>query len=180
MPHIEESKLISGVFIVHLQPFADERGRFLETFRTEWFPQRRWDIIQTNRSDSKAGVLRGLHYHHHQVDYWYVQQGEIRAGLVDLRPFSPTYMNTQIIHMGNDNEIGLFIPVGVGHGFLALTDVIHTYVVDNYYNGGRDENGIAWNDPDINLDWGTTTPLISPRDAGNPRLRNIPVAHLPQ
>jgi dTDP-4-dehydrorhamnose 3,5-epimerase len=180
MPHIEESHLISGVYIVQLQAYGDERGRFLETFRTEWFPQRPWDMIQTNRSDSRAGVLRGLHYHHHQVDYWYVQQGEIRVGMVDLRPSSLTYMQTQTLLMGERNEIGLFIPVGVAHGFVALTDVTHTYVVDNYYNGGRDENGVAWNDPDIGLDWGVTAPLISPRDAGNPRLRDIPGERLPQ
>ena len=177
--NIEESKLISGVYIAHLQAFSDERGRFLETFRKEWFPQRSWDIIQNNRSDSKAGVLRGLHYHHEQVDYWYVQQGRIRAGLVDLRPFSPTHLCTQLIEMGDDNQLGLFIPVGVAHGFLALTDAIHTYVVDNYYNG-RDENGVAWNDPDIGMDWGITNPLISQRDIQNPRLRDIPTDNLPR
>jgi dTDP-4-dehydrorhamnose 3,5-epimerase len=178
MTHIEESKNISGVYIAKLQMFGDERGRFLETFRKEWFPQRSWNIVQTNRTDSKVGVLRGLHYHHEQVDYWYVQQGRIRAGLVDLRPSSATYLCTQLIEMGGSDEIGLFIPIGVAHGFLALTDVVHTYVVDNYYNG-RDENGVAWNDPDINLDWGVTEPLLSPRDLQNPRLRDIPVDNLP-
>jgi dTDP-4-dehydrorhamnose 3,5-epimerase len=81
--------------------------------------------------------------------------------------------------MGGDNQIGLFIPIGVAHGFLALTDAVHTYVVDNYYNG-RDENGVAWNDPDINLDWGITGPLISQRDAQNLRLRDIPPDNLPR
>jgi dTDP-4-dehydrorhamnose 3,5-epimerase len=56
----------------------------METFRKVWFPQRSWDIVQTNRSDSKAGVLRGLHYHHEQVDYWIVLRGRIRVGLADL------------------------------------------------------------------------------------------------
>ena len=179
MSLIQESQLISGVYIVQLQEFSDERGRFMETFRKEWFPQRNWEVIQTNRSDSKAGVLRGLHYHHEQVDYWYVQRGQIRAGLVDLRPSSPTHRHTQLIDMGDDNQIGLFIPIGVAHGFLALTDAIHTYVVDNYYNG-RDENGVAWNDPDIGLDWGVTDPLISPRDTQNPRLYHIPIDDLPK
>ncbi|MCA9960006.1 MAG: dTDP-4-dehydrorhamnose 3,5-epimerase family protein, partial [Anaerolineales bacterium] len=101
MTVIEESTLISGVYVARLRGFGDERGRFMETFRKEWFPQRSWDIIQTNRSDSQVGVLRGLHYHHHQVDYWYVPRGRIRAGMVDLRPFSPTYMATQTIEMGD-------------------------------------------------------------------------------
>ena len=181
MTRIVESQLISSVYIAHLQAYSDERGRFMETFRQEWFPQRSWAKLQTNRSDSKAGVLRGLHYHHHQVDYWYVQVGRIKAGLVDLRPFSPTYLATQTVEMGEEAEIGLFIPVGVAHGFLALTDAVHTYIVDNYYDGGRDEFGVAWNDPDVNLDWGVTAePLVSERDAHNPRLRDIPVEQLPR
>ena len=59
MDRIEESKVIKGVFTVKLRPFGDERGRFMETFRKDWFPQRNWDILQMNRSDSQAGVLRG-------------------------------------------------------------------------------------------------------------------------
>jgi dTDP-4-dehydrorhamnose 3,5-epimerase len=177
MPTIHESPLITGVYIAQLRPFADERGRFIETFRKEWFPQRTWETIQSNRSDSKAGVLRGLHYHHHQVDYWYVQSGRIRAALYDLRPSSPTYRAAQTLEM--DDQSGLFIPIGVAHGFLALTDATLTYVVDNYYDG-RDEFGVAWNDPDLGLDWGTSTPIISPRDQANPRLRDIPAATLPR
>lgn len=191
MPQIENSDLIADVQIVRLQSFTDERGRFVETFRTEWFPQRRWEIIQSNRSDTRAGALRGLHFHFHQVDYWYVLHGRLRVGMVDLRPSSPTYLATQTIEMGHRNmsgdtnsgdhgedNIGLFIPIGVAHGFVALTDVTLTYIVDNYYNG-QDENGVLWNDPDINIDWDVTDPLISARDAANPRLRDI--AHqLPQ
>jgi dTDP-4-dehydrorhamnose 3,5-epimerase len=172
MPQIEQSDIIAGVQIVRLQAFADERGRFMETFRTEWFPQRSWEIIQSNRSDSRAGTLRGLHFHYHQVDYWYVLNGRLRLGMVDLRPFSPTYMATQTIEMGEQDDIGVYIPVGVAHGFVALTDVTLTYIVDNYYTG-QDENGVLWNDPDINLNWGITDPLISDRDAANPRLHDI-------
>src|SRR5210317_2158430 len=117
MTHIEEFRNITGVQIVHLQSFKDERGRFMEAFRKEWFPQRNWDILQCNRSDSKQGVLRGLHYHHHQVDYWYVANGQMRVGLADIRTSSPTYLNAMTIDLSDDNELGLFIPVGVAHGF---------------------------------------------------------------
>ena len=85
MPTITEFSAIPGVLLVELRPFADERGRFTETFRKEWFPQRAWSNVQSNRSDSRAGVLRGLHYHFHQVDYWYLAAGRIRVGLADLR-----------------------------------------------------------------------------------------------
>jgi dTDP-4-dehydrorhamnose 3,5-epimerase len=174
MPLIHESTVIKNVQIVTLQPFGDERGRFMETFRKEWFPQRGWDIIQTNRSDSNAGVLRGLHYHFQQVDYWYVVNGQIRAGLFDLRPDSPTYGKAQTIEMGGENHIGVFIPVGVAHGFVALTDVTLIYTVDNYYSGA-DEFGVAWDDPDIAMPWGVTNPQVSARDATNPRWKDIPI-----
>lgn len=179
-PHIEPLETIEGVYLAPIKSFADERGAFMETFRREWFPWINWDRIQSNCSISKQGVLRGLHYHHHQIDYWHVATGTLRVGMVDLRPASPTYMATHIIELGEANNTGLFIPVGVAHGFYALTDVRLTYLVNNYYNGGGDENGVAWNDPDIGINWGVETPLISPRDAANPLLRDIPREKLPQ
>jgi dTDP-4-dehydrorhamnose 3,5-epimerase len=74
----------------------------------------------------------------------------------------------------------LFIPAGVAHGFIALTDVTLTYTVDNYFNGGADENGVAWNDPEFNLDWGVSNPLISERDKNNPLLHEIFDSNLPR
>lgn len=179
MPDIVESSRIQGVYHVQLAVHADERGRFLETFRQSWFPQRQWDVIQMNRSESKAGVLRGLHYHFHQVDYWHVQQGTLRAGLVDIRPDSPTFKQVDIVPMSGANGVGLFIPVGVAHGFVAVTDVLLTYVVDNYYDSS-DEFGVAWNDPDLGLNWGIERPVVSPRDNRNPRLSEINWDDLPR
>ncbi|CUS02247.2 dTDP-4-dehydrorhamnose 3,5-epimerase [Candidatus Promineifilum breve] len=180
MALLTESLQIPGVLTVELQPFADTRGRFIETFRKEWFPQRSWENIQSNRSESRSGVLRGLHYHFNQVDYWYVLNGCIRAGLVDLRRSSPTYCCTQTIDLDAADNRGLFIPCGVAHGFLALTDVTLVYIVDNYYDGG-DEHGLAWDDPDIAVAWRPTVPpLISERDAANPRFRSIAPELLPE
>jgi dTDP-4-dehydrorhamnose 3,5-epimerase len=180
MAEIEHLTNIEGVQIAHLRAFGDERGRFLETFRKEWFPQRRWEKVQTNRSESQAGVLRGLHYHHHQVDYWYVINGRIRVALADLRPSSPTHLATHVLEMSGDEEKGMFIPIGVAHGFLTLEDATLTYLVDNYYDGGRDEYGVIWNDPDLDVAWGATDPILSPRDAANPRWRDIPAQQLPR
>ncbi len=177
---IEESKNIIGVQIVRFESYSDNRGRFMETFRKEWFPQRTWNIVQCNRSDSKKGVLRGLHYHHHQVDYWYVAKGELRACLVDIRPGSGSYLKTDIFEMGEENEMGLLIPIGVAHGFIAITDVTLTYIVDNYFNGGVDENGVAWNDPQFQLDWGVANPVVSERDVQNKLLKDIPITELPK
>lgn len=177
---IEESKTIAGVQIVHLESYGDQRGRFMETFRKEWFPQRSWDVVQCNRSDSRRGVLRGLHYHHHQVDYWYVPYGEMRVGLADIRPSSPTYLSTQTIDIGETNELGLFIPIGVAHGFAAVTDVTLFYIVDNYFNGGKDENGVAWDDQTLKINWGVSNPVLSERDLLNPSLSELEMANLPK
>lgn len=178
MATIRESETIAGVYVVDLDTFADERGRFMETFRKEWFPQRPWEHVQTNRSDSRQGVLRGLHYHFRQADYWYVVQGEIRAGLFDIRPESPTYRASQVVTMGGGRQIGLFIPTGVAHGFAALTNVTLTYVVDQYYDKS-DEYGVAWDDPTAALDWGLEEPILSERDANNPHLDAISAGDLP-
>lgn len=180
LPPAKPSDKIEGVYFVPIRTFEDERGRFAETFRREWFPWISWDRIQCNRSDSKAGVLRGLHYHHYQIDYWYVSRGNVRVGMVDLRPSSPTYMVTQTLEIGDANNMGVFIPIGVAHGFVALTDATLTYMVNNYYDGGKDENGVAWNDPDVNLDWGVTAPVLSPRDQQNRFLKDIPATELPR
>ncbi len=178
MAEIIESSRIAGVKIVRLKVFRDERGRFLETFRKEWFPERTWSIVQTNRSDSRAGVLRGLHYHFHQVDYWYVAQGRIRVGLADLRKDSPTFGASETVEMGEQNEYGLYIPSGVAHGFYALTDATLIYLVDNYYDGG-DEFGVAWDDPDLAVPWNVRAPILSARDRANPRLQEIPAEQRP-
>lgn len=170
---------IRDVQIADLAAWQDERGQFLETFRKEWFPQRAWTRIQTNRSDSRAGVLRGLHYHHHQVDYWYVTRGRIRVGLADLRPSSPTHGRSAVLELDASEPRGLFIPTGVAHGFVALTDATLTYLVDNYYDGS-DENGVAWDDPQLAVPWGVEAPLLSSRDQSNPRLADIPPDRLPR
>jgi dTDP-4-dehydrorhamnose 3,5-epimerase len=175
------SQVIEGVFTVPIRSFADDRGQFMETFRTHWFPQVSWERMQNNRSDSKAGVLRGLHYHFYQVDYWYVPKGIIRAAMVDLRPTSPTYRASQVIEIGEDHNIGVFIPIGVAHGFYALTDCTLMYIVNNFYDS-TDERGVAWDDPDLRIDWGlgSTRPVLSPRDETNRKLADIPLDELPQ
>lgn len=178
MPEIVESSLIQGVQIVELKVFGDDRGRFMEVFRKEWFPQRTWNDIQTNCSISQQGVLRGLHYHFKQVDYWFASSGQIRAVLCDVRPDSPTFRAVQVLEMGDSARWGLYIPVGVAHGFVTLVGATLTYVVDNYYDG-QDEFGVAWDDPDLQIPWEVEAPIVSGRDAANPRLKDIPPAKLP-
>lgn len=180
MAQISQIAQIPGVLGVALRPFGDERGRFTETFRREWFPQRAWAELQMNRSDSRAGVLRGLHYHFEQVDYWYLLAGRVRVGLADLRRSSPCFRRAETLDLDAADHRGLYIPSGVAHGFLALTDVTLIYVVDHYYDGGRDEFGLAWDDPDVAVPWrAEAAPILSGRDAVNPRLREIALEALP-
>lgn len=179
MPKIIESDTIAGLQIVELPRYGDERGIFQEIFRREWFPQVAWDALQSNCSHSKAHVLRGLHYHFKQVDYWYVPKGRIQAGLVDLRPNSPSFKAHQLIEMGEENHLGLFIPIGVAHGFYAHTECSLIYFVNHYYDS-QDEFGIAWNDPEFPLDWATATPLISERDKQNRPFAQVPHEQRPK
>ncbi|MFM7871051.1 MAG: dTDP-4-dehydrorhamnose 3,5-epimerase family protein [Actinomycetota bacterium] len=172
MPTISPSSIIEGVWVVEPTVHGDQRGLFIETYRREWFPNGR-EMIQGNRSNKQSGALVGLHYHLHQADYWYVPVGTIRVVLHDLRDGGPTDGATQTIDISGENHIGVYIPPGVAHGFSALTDVVMTYLVDNYYNPA-DELGVAWNDPVIGADWGVIDPILSERDKANPLRAAIP------
>jgi dTDP-4-dehydrorhamnose 3,5-epimerase len=171
MAQVTESDQIAGVWIVTPDVHGDDRGRFIETYRREWFPHGR-EMIQANRADRQAGALVGLHYHLHQADYWYVPFGTARVVLHDLREGCPTDGATLELELSGDNHHGVFIPPGVAHGFAALTDMVITYLVDGYYNA-NDELGVAWDDPAIGADWGVASPILSERDRSNPRRADI-------
>ncbi len=160
--------VVEVVPVVH----GDDRGRFVETYRREWFPEGR-EMVQGNRSDKSAGVVVGLHFHRHQADYWYVPRGRARVCLYDLRVGSPSEGLAMCFDIGEHNHHGVYIPPGVGHGFGALTDLTITYLVDNYYDPD-DELGVRWDDPAMGLDWGVgVAPVVSARDQNNPRLAEL-------
>jgi dTDP-4-dehydrorhamnose 3,5-epimerase len=177
MATVTESDVIAGVVVVEPDVHGDERGRFVETYRRSWFPAGR-EMVQANRSDKEAGALVGLHYHLHQADYWYVPRGRARVVLHDLRQGSPTEGATLALEVGEGNEVGVFIPPGVAHGFAAITDLTITYLVDQYYNAD-DELGVAWDDPALAVDWGVGDPIVSKRDRTNPRRADIPAGRQP-
>lgn len=170
---------IEGVYTVPLRVFGDDRGSFAEVFRREWFPMVDWDEMQMNRSVSQAGVLRGLHYHLNQVDYWLLLAGKIRVGMADLRGDSRTYKVGATVDLDAAEPTGLFIPSGVAHGFYAQTDVTLLYVVNQYYKGGEDERGVAWDDPELGVAWDAQNPILSQRDQENQPLAALDTAVLP-
>lgn len=164
---------IRGVVLVRLSSHDDERGSLTETWRREWIPGSS-EMLQANVSRSRAGVLRGLHVHGEQADYWCVLSGTAFVGLLDLRGGSPTEGAKAEIRIESDIEpMGLYIPPGVAHGFYAETDVILLYLVDRVFTGA-DEFGLAWNDPGVGIVWPTGGPDLSARDRSNPSLADAP------
>jgi dTDP-4-dehydrorhamnose 3,5-epimerase len=160
---------IEGVEIVDLQVHEDPRGTFVEFFRQSWIPSEH-PALQVNVSRSRAGVLRAMHLHRRQWDYWFVLSGEAFVALADLRDGSPTDRSVVTMRLSGEGPRGLFIPPGVAHGFFAETDLVLGYVVDRYFDGS-DELAVAWDDPDLAIEWPTRQPVLSERDRANPSLR---------
>ena len=164
-----EATHLTGVFLVPIESRPDPRGSFAELYRREWIPGGP-EMVQANLSSSREGVLRGLHYHREQTDYWFLISGVQFVGLYDLREGSPTQGQRLELRLdaGSDHH-GLYIPPGVAHGFYAETDITLLYLVDRYFTG-RDEYGVAWDDPGVGIEWPTAEPVLSERDRDNPPL----------
>ena len=131
-------------------------------------------MVQANVSISRPGVLRGLHFHREQSDYWCPVAGSAFVGLYDLRRGSPTEGRKVEFRIGDDAPQAVLIPPGVAHGFYAETDLQLLYFVDAYFTG-EDEFGLAWDDPEVGIAWPTRNPVLSERDRSNPVLRDLPV-----
>lgn len=163
---------IDGVLLFALRTFPDHRGSFTEDFRREWIPEGR-EMVQGNLSFSKVNVLRGLHFHRDQADWWTIVAGAAAIGLYDLRSGSPTHRIGTTVRLDTHEGLSaLYIPAGVAHGFYAERDVILHYLVDAYHTGD-DENGLAWDDPALGIAWPTDEPILSDRDRSNPPLREV-------
>lgn len=160
-----EALAIPGVELVRLEEHPDERGWFREVLREERFGT---SFVQANHSHSRAGVLRGLHYHRYQADAWYVLSGTARVGLADLREPGDRPASLAV-ELSADVPSVLYLPPGVAHGFLALTELDLLYLVTHYYDS-TDEHSIAWNDPRLDVPWGTDAPILSERDRTAPAL----------
>jgi dTDP-4-dehydrorhamnose 3,5-epimerase len=160
--------VIDGVRVIDLEVHADVRGSFVEYFRQSWLPTDH-AALQGNVSRSTSGVLRGMHFHRLQWDYWFVVSGMAFVALADLRSGSPTERATMTMRLAADEPRGLFIPSGVAHGFFAESDTVLAYLLDRYFDGS-DEFGFAWNDPSLGIDWPTADPILSDRDRASPSL----------
>jgi dTDP-4-dehydrorhamnose 3,5-epimerase len=162
---------IQGLFILEPTIYEDDRGWFFESFHQERFRENTGytkSFVQDNESFSIQHVLRGLHFQlppMAQAKLVKVLKGKVLDVAVDIRKDSASYGQYQKIELSDSNRRMFFIPEGFAHGFLALSDeVIFQYKCSNFYSPNHD-SGIAWNDTDLNIDWGINHPIISKKDA---------------
>lgn len=170
---------IEGVAILEPRIFKDARGYFFESFSLHRFQEEVWntDFVQDNESFSSYGVVRGLHFQkppYSQAKLVRVIQGAVLDVAVDLRSGSPTYGKHVEVELTGENHRQLFIPQGFAHGFAVLSDkVLFQYKCDNYY-APQSEGGIAWNDPDLNIDWRIPADkvILSEKDTKHPLFKD--------
>ena len=166
------------MYLIEPDVFADARGYFFESWNKERFTRHglELDFVQDNESMSGANVLRGLHF---QLPPW--EQGKlvriIRGSaldvVVDLRKNESTFGKNYKVVLSAEEKNLLWIPPGFAHGFLTLEDnTIFSYKCTQLYNR-ESEMALAWNDPDLAIDWGISEPIISEKDKSAGSFRNF-------
>ena len=181
MPELLPTKL-EGVVLLEPTVHGDERGFFVETFRDGAWSELGVDVdfVQHNHSRSLKGTLRGLHFQTEpgQAKLVRCPRGAIFDVAVDLRRGSPTFGQWEGHVLDDERHRQLFVPAGLGHGFAVLSEVADvTYLLSSLYDPAT-ESGIAWDDPDVGVEWPVAEPLLSERDRSAPRLADV-AADLP-
>jgi dTDP-4-dehydrorhamnose 3,5-epimerase len=176
MPQSLETKL-DGVVLLEPEVHGDSRGFMVETFRADTWAELGVGVefVQHNHSRSSKGTLRGIHFQTApgQAKLVRCPRGAIVDVAVDLRRGSPTYGQWEAHVLDDESHRQLFVPVGFGHGFAVLSDVADvTYLLSSPYDP-ETEAGIAWDDPDVGVDWQVDEPLLSERDKAAPRLSDV-------
>ena len=170
---------IEGVIIVEPRIFKDGRGYFFESFSQREFEEKvcKTTFVQDNESKSSYGVLRGLHFQKPpfaQSKLVRVIKGAVLDVAVDIRKDSPTFGQYVSVELTGENHRQFFIPRGFAHGFSVLSEeVIFQYKCDNFYSP-QSEGAIAWNDPDLNIDWRIPAEkvVLSEKDSKHPKLKD--------
>ena len=181
---------IEGLLIIEPKVYGDDRGYFFESFSKRDFAAAAGDVefVQDNESRSAYGVIRGLHFqkpphnHQHRAVGFHSQaklvrviRGRVLDVAVDLRPDSPTFGRHVAVELTEDNHRQVFIPKGFAHGFSVLSEeAVFQYKCDAYY-APQSEGGVAWDDPDLAIDWKIPKEdaVLSGKDERHPRLRDI-------
>ncbi len=168
---------IPDLLVIKPDVFADDRGYFFESYNKVKLAEAGIDVnfIQDNESRSMKGVLRGLHFQYSpyaQGKLVRVISGAVLDVAVDIRKDSPTFGKWASILLTGENKLMYWIPEGFAHGFLTLEDdTIFTYKCTGVYNK-QAEGSIKWNDPDLNIEWDTNSPLLSAKDRVAPSFKD--------
>jgi dTDP-4-dehydrorhamnose 3,5-epimerase len=168
---------LDGIVLVEPEVHGDSRGFLVETYRADLWREIGVgvDFVQHNHSRSVKGTLRGMHFQRSpgQAKLVRCPRGRIFDVAVDLRRDSPTFGEWEGHELDDRSHRQLFVPVGFAHGFCVLSEEADVaYHLSSYYDPST-EAGIAWDDPDVGIEWPLPEPLLSERDRGAPRLTEI-------
>ena len=172
---------IQGLFVIEPDVYCDSRGYFFESFNKRRFEEQTGisvDFVQDNESRSTYGIVRGLHFQkppHAQAKLVRVVSGRVLDVAVDLREGSPTYGRHVAVELSGENHRQMFIPKGFAHGFSVLSEeAVFQYKCDDYY-APETEGAVAWDDPDIAIDWRIPADkmILSEKDKKHPRLSEL-------
>ena len=172
---------LEGVLVFEPEVYHDERGSFMETWNQDRYAALGLapSFVQDNVSFSKNGVLRGLHFQvspREQGKLVTVLDGEIFDVAVDLRVESPTFGRWFGAHLSEENRRQLYVPEGLAHGFVVTGEsALVGYKCTDLYSPVH-ERSLAWNDPEVAIEWPVSEPLLSPKDRSAPHLRDLALA----
>jgi dTDP-4-dehydrorhamnose 3,5-epimerase len=172
---------LDGLTVIEPAVFGDERGFFSETYRRQWHAEvgipAEVQFIQDNHSRSARGVVRGMHFHIGVGVAKLVRcaRGRIVDVAVDLRRGSPTYGQWEAVQLDDEGMRELYVPVGFAHGFCVLSEIADVLYKQTAYYDPAVERGIAWDDPEIAIEWPLPTEelIVSERDRQAPKLAEV-------
>ena len=174
---------IPGLVVLEPKVFGDDRGFFLETYNKDRYIDAgiNEEFVQDNLSYSRKGILRGLHYQKPMEQGKLVQVllGEVYDVAVDVRVGSPTFGDWFGLSLSESNKRQFYVPPGFAHGFVVTSDAaLFSYKCTDLYNP-EGERSIAWNDPDLGIEWPVEAPQLSAKDTVGGRLRDFADKDLP-
>jgi dTDP-4-dehydrorhamnose 3,5-epimerase len=170
---------LEGVILIEATVYPDDRGFFFETYHSEKFAQNGLPaaFVQDNQSYSNARVLRGLHSQLRRPQGKLVRaiEGRIWDVAVDVRATSPTFGKWIAEELSAENKLQLYVPPGYLHGFCVLSEAARVIYKCTDLYAPNDEIGVAWNDPDLAIDWPIAEPVLSEKDRALGSLKELAV-----
>jgi dTDP-4-dehydrorhamnose 3,5-epimerase len=173
---------LAGLLLIQPDVFGDNRGFFAESWNRQRYRDAGidFDFVQDNFSFSRRGTLRGLHFQNPTaqgklVSVW---QGEVWDVAVDLRRASPTFGHWHGVTLSAETKCQFFVPPGFAHGFVVTSETALFHYKCTAAYSKEHEHGFLWNDPEVGIQWPMGDPILSPRDAAAPLLKDLPANQL--